>query len=45
MAAVLLAVHVVAAIVFVGSVTVAVSMFPRYARLAFDEATALHGLA
>ena len=45
MAAVLLVVHVVAAIVFVGSVTVAVSMFPRYARLAFDETTAPHGSA
>ncbi|MGY1753324.1 hypothetical protein [Blastococcus sp. SYSU D01042] len=40
MAAFLLSVHVVAAVVFVGSVTVAVSLFPRYARLALDEATA-----
>ena len=32
MAGFLLSVHVVAAIVFVGSVTVAVSLFPRYAR-------------
>ena len=40
MAAFLLAVHVVAAIVFVGSVTVAVSLFPRYARLALDGTTA-----
>ena len=39
MAAFLLTVHVVAAVVFVGSVTVAVSLFPRYARLALDEAT------
>ncbi|TYP89093.1 hypothetical protein [Blastococcus xanthinilyticus] len=40
MAAVLLSVHVVAAVVFVGSVTVAVSLFPRYARLALDGTTA-----
>ena len=40
MAAFLLSVHVVAAVVFVGSVTVAVSLFPRYARLALDETTA-----
>ena len=40
MAAFLLSVHVVAAVVFVGSVTVAVSLFPRYARLALDGTTA-----
>ncbi|SDF00483.1 hypothetical protein SAMN05660662_0652 [Blastococcus aurantiacus] len=40
MAAFLLSVHVVAAVIFVGSVTVAVSLFPRYARLALDETTA-----
>ena len=40
MAGFLLSVHVVAAIVFVGSVTVAVSLFPRYARLALDDGTA-----
>jgi len=40
MAAFLLSVHVVAAVVFVGSVTVAVSLFPRYARLALDGSTA-----
>ena len=34
MGKVLLSLHVVAAIVFVGPVTVAVSLFPRYARLA-----------
>ena len=33
MTAVLLAVHVLAAIVFVGPVTVAASLFPRYARV------------
>ena len=44
MAAFLLSVHVVAAVVFVGSVTVAVSLFPRYARLALDEATAATAL-
>jgi hypothetical protein len=32
MTAVLLAVHVLAAIVFIGPVTVAASLFPRYAR-------------
>ena len=37
MAALLLSVHVLAAIVFVGPVTVAVSLFPRYARLALAE--------
>ena len=37
MAAVLLSVHVVAAIVFVGAVTVAVSLFPRYARQAVAD--------
>ena len=35
----LLSLHVLAAIVFVGPVTVAVSMFPRYARLALADAT------
>ena len=44
MAAFLLSVHVVAAVVFVGSVTVAVSLFPRYARLALDETTAAAGV-
>lgn len=44
MAAFLLAVHVVAAIVFVGSLTVAVSLFPRYARLALDGTTAAQGI-
>lgn len=34
MTAVLLSIHVLAAIVFVGPVTVATSMFPRYARAA-----------
>jgi hypothetical protein len=33
----LLSLHVVAAIVFVGPVTVAVSLFPRYARLALAD--------
>ena len=37
MAAVLLSVHVVAAIVFVGAVTIAVSLFPRYARMAVAD--------
>jgi hypothetical protein len=32
MAALLLSVHVVVAVVFVGAVTIAVSLFPRYAR-------------
>ncbi len=36
MAKVLLSLHVIAGIVFVGPVTVAVSLFPRYARLAAD---------
>ena len=40
MAGFLLSVHVVAAVVFVGSVTVAVSLFPRYARQALDDGTA-----
>ncbi|MCZ2821676.1 hypothetical protein O2V63_15125 [Modestobacter sp. VKM Ac-2977] len=44
MAGFLLSVHVVAAIVFVGSVTVAVSLFPRYARLALEEETAAPAL-
>ncbi len=34
MTAVLLSVHVLAAIIFIGPVTVATSLFPRYARLA-----------
>jgi hypothetical protein len=34
MAAVLLSVHVVVAVVFVGAVTIAVSLFPRYGRQA-----------
>jgi hypothetical protein len=37
MAAFLLSVHVLAAIVFIGPVTVAVSLFPRYARLALAD--------
>lgn len=37
MAAFLLSVHVLAAIVFVGPVTVAASLFPRYARAALAE--------
>jgi len=44
MAGFLLSVHVVAAIVFVGSVTVAVSLFPRYARLALAEETRVPAL-
>lgn len=36
MAALLLSVHVVVAVVFVGAVTIAVSLFPRYARQALD---------
>ncbi|MGY1606080.1 MULTISPECIES: hypothetical protein [unclassified Geodermatophilus] len=36
MAAVLLSVHVVVAVVFVGAVTIAVSLFPRYARQALE---------
>ncbi|MGL5927728.1 MAG: DUF2269 family protein [Dermatophilaceae bacterium] len=42
MGKVLLSIHVLAAIVFIGPVTVAVSLFPRYARLALavDTATA-----
>ncbi|MGL5851563.1 MAG: DUF2269 family protein [Phycicoccus sp.] len=36
----LLSVHVIAAIVFIGPVTVAVSLFPRYARLALAADTA-----
>ncbi len=39
MAAVLLSVHVVAAVVFIGSITVAVSLFPRHARLALGGTT------
>lgn len=35
----LLSIHVLAAIVFIGPVTVAVSLFPRYARLALADAT------
>lgn len=44
MGKVLLSLHVLAGIVFIGPVTVAVSLFPRYARLAADleqRATAL----
>jgi hypothetical protein len=37
MAAFLLSVHVLAAIVFIGPVTVAVSLFPRYARQALAD--------
>ena len=37
MTALLLSVHVIAAIVFVGPVTVAVSLFPRYAREAAGD--------
>jgi uncharacterized membrane protein len=36
MAAVLLSVHVVVAVVFVGAVTIAVSLFPRYGRQALE---------
>jgi hypothetical protein len=36
MAKVLLSLHVLAGIIFIGPVTVAVSLFPRYARLAAD---------
>jgi hypothetical protein len=36
-AAFLLSVHVLAAIVFIGPVTVAVSLFPRYARVALAD--------
>ncbi|SHH06310.1 hypothetical protein [Geodermatophilus nigrescens] len=39
MAAVLLSVHVVVAVVFVGAVTIAVSLFPRYAREALADGT------
>jgi len=35
-AAVLLSVHVVVAVVFVGAVTIAVSLFPRYARQSLE---------
>ena len=38
MGKVLLSLHVLAAIVFIGPVTVAVSLFPRYARAASDGA-------
>ncbi len=46
MAALLLSVHVVVAVVFVGAVTIAVSLFPRYARqaLADGDPTALSAL-
>ena len=37
MTALLLSVHVLAAIVFIGPVTVAVSLFPRYAREAAGD--------
>ena len=37
MTAVLLSVHVVAAIVLIGPMTAAASLFPRYARAALDE--------
>jgi hypothetical protein len=40
MAAVLLSVHVVVAVVFVGAVTIAVSLFPRYGRQALAGDTA-----
>ena len=42
MAALLLCIHVLAAVVFIGPVTVAVSLFPRYARqaLSVDPAAA-----
>src|SRR4028118_1932299 len=40
MAAVLLSVHVVVAVVFVGAVTIAVSLFPRYGRQARAGAAA-----
>ncbi len=36
MAALLLSVHVVVAVVFVGAVTIAVSLFPRYARQSLE---------
>jgi hypothetical protein len=36
MAALLLSVHVVVAVVFVGAVTIAVSLFPRYGRQALE---------
>lgn len=39
MSKVLLSLHVLGAIVFIGPVTVAVSLFPRYARLALAGAT------
>ena len=39
MGKVLLSLHVLAAIVFIGPVTVAVSLFPRYARAPSDGAT------
>jgi hypothetical protein len=46
MTAVLLAVHVLAAIVFIGPVTVAASLFPRYARLGeVGVARALHRIS
>lgn len=38
MAKVLLSLRVLAGIVFIGPVTVAVSLFPRYARMAADVA-------
>ncbi len=46
MAALLLSVHVVVAVVFVGAVTIAVSLFPRYARqsLADGDPAALPAL-
>ncbi len=45
MAALLLSVHVVVAVVFVGAVTIAVSLFPRHARQALEgDPTALPAL-
>lgn len=38
MSKLLLSAHVLAAIIFIGPVTVAVSLFPRYARQALGEA-------
>lgn len=39
----LLSAHVLAAIIFIGPVTVAVSLFPRYARQALTESHAVDG--
>lgn len=44
MAGVLLSLHVLGAIIFIGPVTVAVSLFPRYARAAADPTERIRAL-